>query len=147
MTTNLSARCLNAAEGLWKQPRTISGRDIDDQICAASELLIATGKQEYKDYLLSMTDSIARRISSVGWMVVRTIPVMQNPSYQSALEKALTGFSKDIIDQEKETPFRRALSSPYLGCRMEYPGIRCTSVLSFKIFPQIVQPGFHVQCT
>ena len=30
---------------------------------------------------------------------------MENTSYQSALEKALTGFSKDINEQEKETPF------------------------------------------
>lgn len=101
----LSARCLKAAEELWKQPRKISSRDIDDQICAASELLVATKKQEYKDFLLAMTDSIARRISSVGWMVVRTIPLMENSAFQSEVEKALTGFSKDIIEQEKETPF------------------------------------------
>jgi endoglucanase len=102
---NLSDRCLKAAESLWKQPRTITRRDIDDQICAASELLISTKKQEYKDFLLSMTDSIARRISSVGWVVIRTIPIMENTSFQSELEKALTGFSKEITEQEKENPF------------------------------------------
>jgi hypothetical protein len=101
----LSARCLQAAENLWKQPRTITRRDIDDRICAASELLISTNKKEYSDFLLSMTDSIARRISSVGWVVVRTIPVIENASYRAAIEKALTGLSKDITEQEKETPF------------------------------------------
>jgi endoglucanase len=102
---NLAARCLKAAEGLWKQPRTITARDIDDQICAASELLITTKKQEYKDFLLSVTDSISRRIHSVGWVVVRTIPVMNNSTYKSAVEKALEGFSKNIVEQGKENPF------------------------------------------
>ncbi len=102
---NLADRCLKAAEDLWKQPRTISRRDINEQICAASELLITTKKQEYKDFLLSVTDSISRRIYSVGWVVVRTIPVMDNPAFQSAVEKALEGLSQNIVEQEKETPF------------------------------------------
>jgi hypothetical protein len=101
----LAARCLKAAEGLWQQPRNITRRDLDDQICAASELLLATRDKEYRDYLLKMTDSIAHRISSVGWVVVRTIPVIQDENYRSAIQKALTGLSKEISDQGKETPF------------------------------------------
>ncbi len=101
----LSVRCLKAAEELWKHPRTITTRNIDDQICAASELLISTKKQEYKDFLLAVKDSIARKISSVGWVVVRTIPFMENPEYKSSLDKALTGLSQEITEQEKETPF------------------------------------------
>ena len=87
---------------------------------------------------MSMTDSIARKISSVGWVVVRTIPIMENTAYQSALEKALTGLSKEITEQEKETPFGVPYRPAYLGRRMEHPGIRRASVLSFKIFSQIV---------
>jgi hypothetical protein len=30
---------------------------------------------------------------------------MENTAYQSAIEKALTGLSQEIIEQEKETPF------------------------------------------
>ncbi len=102
---NLSARCLKAAESLWKMPRTITARDIDDQICAASELLITTKKQEYKDFLLSVTDSISRRINSVGWVVVRTLPLMENTAFKAAVEKALAGLSNDINEREKENPF------------------------------------------
>ena len=102
---SLSVRCLKAAENLWKQPRTVGRRDIDDQIGAASELLITTGSKEYKDFLLGMTDSITRRISSVGWMVVRTIPVIKDAALSVSSRKGVTGLSKEINDQEKETPF------------------------------------------
>ena len=102
---NLAERSLRAAESLWQTPGTIRRRDLDDQIIAASELLITTQRSIYRDFLLAMTDSIARRISSVGWVVVRTIPLIGDENYRSAIQQALTGLSKEINEQEKETPF------------------------------------------
>lgn len=102
---SLSARCIKAAEGLWHQPRIISVRNLDDQICAASELFISTHGSEYREFLIKMTDSIAHRISSVGWIVVRTIPLIKDDAYTQAIRQALDGLSGEIIEQEKETPF------------------------------------------
>jgi hypothetical protein len=101
----LADRCLSAATGLWNQKRKFAARDLSEQIMAASELLITTGNVTYKEFLLQMTDSIASRISNVGWVVVRTLPLVANESYKLAIEQALTGLSKEISDQEKETPF------------------------------------------
>jgi hypothetical protein len=139
---NLSDRCLKAAESLWKQPKTITRRDIDDQICAASELLISTKKQEYKDFLLSMTDSIARRISSVGWVVVRTIPIMENTSFKAELEKALTGFSKEITEQEKETPFGVPYRPHIWGAGWNIQEFGVHQYFLSKYFPKLFNPDF-----
>jgi endoglucanase len=103
--SKLASRCLSAATGLWHQKRTIRQRDLSQQIMAATELLITTNDQEYKDFLLQHTDSITKYISSVGWVVVRSIPIINNQPYKSAIEKALTGLSKEITEQGKETPF------------------------------------------
>jgi hypothetical protein len=101
----LSARSLRAAEDLWQAPGTVRRRDLNDQICAASELLITTQSKVYKDFLLNMTDSIARRISAVGWVVVRTIALIEDENYRSAIQLAMADLSKQIYEQEKETPF------------------------------------------
>jgi endoglucanase len=101
----LAGRCLKAAENLWRMPRKVTGRDLDEQICAASELFITTKNQVYSDFLVKMKDSIAGSISSVGWVVVRTMPLIPDKGYQSVLQKAFAGLSRDIDRQEKETPF------------------------------------------
>ncbi len=102
---NLSARCLKAAEGLWKNPGPVRNWDLNDQICAASELLVTTQGENYRNFLLQMADSVSRHISSVGWVVVRTIPLIADENYRSAIGKALTGLSNQIVEQGKETPF------------------------------------------
>jgi hypothetical protein len=101
----LANRCLSAATGLWHQKRTISQRNLSQQLNAAAELLLTTNDDEYKNFLLLMTDSIAKRISSVGWIIVRTIPVINDQKYKSAIEQALTGLSQEITERGKETPF------------------------------------------
>jgi len=101
----LAERCKNAATALWDHKRTLGRRELAQQINAASELLITTQDQKYRDFLLQMTDSIAKRISSTGWIVVRTIPVINNAGYAMAIENALTGLSRQIIEQGRETPY------------------------------------------
>ena len=101
----LADRCLLAATGLWKQKRNLSERDLSMQIMAAAELLITTEEKEYKDFLLSMTDSIAKRISRVGWVVVRTLPLVEDEAYKTAIREALKQLSEEIAEQGKETPF------------------------------------------
>jgi endoglucanase len=101
----LALRCLVTAEKLWHQPRTLDSRDLDDQIIAASELLISSGKDEYRNFLLQMTDTIVSRISSVGWIVVRALPQIKDEAFTASFKKGLAALAKEIDSQEKETPF------------------------------------------
>ncbi|MBN1790518.1 MAG: glycoside hydrolase family 9 protein [Bacteroidales bacterium] len=101
----LADRCLNAATGLWHMKRDVSGREISEQINAASELLITTGNREYSDFLVRMSDSIPKRISSVGWVVVRALSLVDDATYKGKVEQALAGLSEEIENQGKETPF------------------------------------------
>ena len=101
----LADRCLKAATIMWHQKRVIGQRDLSQQINAAAELYITTKEPEYKDFLVQMTDSAAKRISSVGWMIVRTLPLIANEQYSSAIEKALKSLAVEIAEQGKETPF------------------------------------------
>ncbi len=101
----LSDRCLNAATGLWQMKRDIPGWELSEQINAASELLITTGDRKYSDFLVQMTDSITKRISSVGWVVIRTLSLVDDSTFKAKVEQALAGLSMEIENQGKETPF------------------------------------------
>jgi len=101
----LADRCLKAATSLWHQKRTISTRDLSQQINAASELVITTNDPEYRNFLMQMTDSITTHIKSVGWMIARTLPVINDTKYKAAVEKALKELTIEITAQGKETPY------------------------------------------
>jgi endoglucanase len=101
----LADRCLKAATDLWHQGRDVTGRYLSDQIMAASELLITTGDPLYKQFLLTMSDSIASMIGSVGWSVVRTLPLVDNETYRKTIEVSLKELAGEITKQGKETPF------------------------------------------
>ncbi len=101
----LADRCLKAATGLWKMERKLGPWHLSQQINAACELLLTTNDAEYRNFLIAMTDSIAKRISRVGWYVVRTIPVVNDNNYKTKIETALAGFAKEIEAQGAETPY------------------------------------------
>lgn len=101
----LADRCLKAATGLWKMERKLGPWHLSQQINAACELLLTTNDAEYRNFLVAMTDSIAKRISRVGWYVVRTIPVVNDNNYKTKLETALATFAKEIETQGAETPY------------------------------------------
>lgn len=101
----LADRCLDAATGLWHMKRDISARELSEQIIAASELLITTGNREYSDFLVQMSDSIPKRISSVGWVVVRALSLVDDATFKGKVEQSLAGLAEEIEKQGKETPF------------------------------------------
>jgi endoglucanase len=101
----LADRCIRSATELWHQTRQVKRWGLNEQIKAASELLISTGDKEYSDFLVQMSDSIKKRISSVGWIVVRTLTMIEEENYRNSIKQALIDFSKEIEEQEKETPF------------------------------------------
>jgi hypothetical protein len=103
--TGLADRCLNAATGLWHMKRDVSARELSEQIIAASELLITTGNKEYSDFLVQLSDSIPKRISSVGWVVVRVLSLIDDGTFKSKVEQSLAGLAEEIENQGKETPF------------------------------------------
>ncbi|HLO59173.1 MAG TPA: glycoside hydrolase family 9 protein [Bacteroidales bacterium] len=101
----LAERCVKAAIGLWGQKRQLTSWQLSSQINAAVELYLTTHSPEFRDFLLANTDSITKRISSVGWMVVRTVPDINDAVYTKKIEEALATLSKQIIEQGKETPY------------------------------------------
>jgi hypothetical protein len=101
----LSAECLQISEELWKITSTGNPRSESAKIHAAVELLLTTGKQEYKEFLLEHVKSITGNISSLGWIIGRTLPLIRDKEFEAGIKSAMTDYAKEISSQSKETPY------------------------------------------
>jgi endoglucanase len=98
----LSRECLDVAIALWKRT---ANQDPKLRVEAAAELLITTKDREYAKFLISQQKLIAQHIDRVGWMVGRTMPLVNDPAYTKTLREAVRAYRLKVDDLAKETPY------------------------------------------
>ncbi|MDF3019969.1 MAG: glycoside hydrolase, partial [Steroidobacteraceae bacterium] len=99
---DLAARSLEAAITIYDAAKP---QDELARVGAATELLITTGNAKYRQLLLSQRDAIAANIERVGWMVGRTLPLVNDEAYTKGLRDAVAGYRKKVDELAKETPY------------------------------------------
>jgi endoglucanase len=100
----LSIQALEAACELFKvTDGTGSARAA--KIHAAVELLLTTGEQQYKDFLLSETEFIVGSISKVGWFTARVEKAMNDAGFTKNIREALIALKEQFASQSAETPY------------------------------------------
>ena len=103
---SLSNECLNIAENVWKKYRSINRKGINGQkVGALVELILTTGKEEYKNELINMLPEIAENINDEGWMVGRVLPLINNEKFISEVNKEIIKVKEGIDGAVKENPF------------------------------------------
>jgi endoglucanase len=98
----LATQSLEIAKQVWTQSPK---ENIKQRIGLAVELLIATGDKQYADYLVANTKYITDNIENTGWLVSRTLPIIKNQKYLSALRIAVQGFADKVKAQGAKTPY------------------------------------------
>lgn len=98
----LSQQCLRIARELFDN--TVVENPLM-KVEAATELLLATNDQQYADFLIGMRDEISSNIDQTGWIVGRTLPLINNRRYRNAITKAVQAYKLEIDEQEKKTPY------------------------------------------
>ena len=99
---DLSARALTAAVELWDRA---AEENPGFRISAAAELLIATGDDRYAEFLRTHTDAIAKGFNVIGWVVGRTLPLIDDDAYRAALTAAAVAHSAETANLAAETPY------------------------------------------
>ncbi|HEY4368907.1 MAG TPA: glycoside hydrolase family 9 protein [Steroidobacteraceae bacterium] len=99
---DLSRECLTVATQLWERTTT---QDPDLRVPAAAELLIATQERRYASFLIAHQKSIARHIDRVGWVVGRTLPLVDDAGYTRTLRDAVRGYRQTVDELAKQTPY------------------------------------------
>ncbi|GAB4239501.1 MAG: hypothetical protein Kow00109_14320 [Acidobacteriota bacterium] len=111
----LAAECLETAEKAWayeqshppKEHRSayIPGDRVAEEIKAAVELLLATGKPEYADRLVALEPEIIERIGRVGGPVARVLERIDNPSFRQEIQAALETYAARMEEELAKNPF------------------------------------------
>jgi len=100
----LARESLEAAEALWRMDRD-EERGFSDRIVAAVELLLTTGKPEYRQVLLDNRDRIVDRIGAVGWALGRIIPLIKDASFEEAVSSAVAGHFEMVREMQQSNPY------------------------------------------
>ena len=98
----LAQQCLKAAQELYDRTQ------LDDPIMrveAATELFLATNDKKYSDFLVKNTEAISKNVKRTGWVVGRTLPLINNKKYRNTITKAVQAYKAEIDEQEKKTPY------------------------------------------
>jgi endoglucanase len=98
----LAQDCLHTAKELWTVTKE---KNPLDRVGAAVELFIATKDPQYADFLVKHTSLIAANFEHVGWKVGRTLPLIADATYHSALEQAAHLYRTKIDELGRKTPY------------------------------------------
>jgi endoglucanase len=98
----LATQCLQIAKEVWKNTHE---HRIMSRVPLAVELLVTTGDKEYADFLTDHVQSIAKNIDNTGWLVARTLPLINNEDYRDQITKAVAGLFDRVKQQSTKTPY------------------------------------------
>ena len=101
----LAADALKAAEELYAVTRCEDGRALGAKLFAAGELLLSTGKPEYRAFLLENADFTVSHIDKAGWMAARSVKAVDDAAYTARLREAMTELRKKLDELSAETPY------------------------------------------
>ncbi|HOB19278.1 MAG TPA: glycoside hydrolase family 9 protein, partial [Candidatus Atribacteria bacterium] len=117
-----------------------SGRARAAKLHAASELLLTTGEQKYKDYLLNETDFIAGNIDRVGWFIVRAEKAVNDAALSKAIRDSLPALKERLVKQSAETPYGIPYRPHIWGAGWQIQRLGFEYYFLHKAYPGIFDP-------
>jgi hypothetical protein len=139
---NLSAECLRISEELWKITVEPGRKVSSSKIHAATELFITTGKDEYKQFLLKNEAVIKENISSVGWIIGKALPKINDKRFEASIRASVTELAKDIAKQANETPFGVPYRPQIWGAGWEIQEFGMKQYFLYKAFPDLISKEY-----
>jgi len=99
----LSQQCLEIAQAVWNDTKEKS--QSMQRVALACELLTTTKDRKYADFLISNTDAIAKNIGNTGWVVGKTLPLVNNAKFSQMITDSVKALYAKIVTLGKETPY------------------------------------------
>lgn len=133
---DLAAECLAAGEALWEKNKDSENENPmfeAQKIHALAELILATGKKEYKKQLVSMHESVEKHFAFTGWCLGRVMPLLDDKTFAEAVTKAAKAYKPKLDEELGQTPF---------GVPLEHTlSIAFRQYYLHKGWPKIYGPG------
>ena len=106
----LSQECLDIAQDIYLNTE-VSGFLTGIKLQVAVELYLATGEQEYIDFILSQQQLITNNIARTGWFTARIAKQLESKKdkrsrqFVAAYRAALVNYKTQLDKQSAETPY------------------------------------------
>ncbi len=99
----LAKQSLEIAETLWKTD--MNSEYNEEKILALVELILATGREDYMNQLLSMKNEVASHVPETGWSVARVLNRIEDPIFQRGYMLAVQKYYMDLLTETGTNPF------------------------------------------
>ena len=88
---DLSNQCLDIAKAIYNHDYQISDRVVNAKIHAAIELLLTTGEEQYRNYLIQNKTAVIEGLNQTGWLIGRALPEINNADFTASVKSAVKG--------------------------------------------------------
>ncbi len=134
---NLAGECLDIAKKIYSADYASDERTRGAKLHAASELLQTTGEAQYRKYLIDNKDAFVKGFGNLGWLVSRSIPLLNDPGFTQAARDAAKILSDEIAKQSDETPFGVPYRPRIWGAGWDIQSFGVRQYYLYKAFPDI----------
>ena len=134
---DLGGQCLDVAKAIYNHDYEISGRIANAKIHAAIELLLTTGEEQYRNYLIQNKTAVINGLNQIGWLLGRALPKINNPEFTSSVRSSIKGLSDEITKLSAETPFGVPYRPHIWGAGWDIQSFGVRQYYLHKAFPDI----------
>jgi hypothetical protein len=136
----LSVQALEAAVNVYHSVDQSNPMSAFFKIHAAAELFLTTGDKEYRDFLLSQKENIARFIQQSGWYLGRVEKALGNKDFSKAIRDALPAVRKQFETQAAGTPYGVPYRPSIWGAGWDIQELGYKYYFLHKSYPEIFPP-------
>ena len=110
-------------------------------IHAAVELLLTTGEEKYRSYVLAAQQQITANIKRLGWIAARGVEAVRDEAFTAALREALTAHKAELDRQSLETPYGIPYQPHIWGAGWQIQRAGFEYYFLHKAFPDLFDPS------
>lgn len=101
----LAAEAEAAAAALWAEDRPYQDGALAEQTAAAVELLLTTGDDAYRQWLVGHQAEIVEAIGGTGWTVGRALAAVGDAAFEAAVREAVAAHQARTAEAQRATPY------------------------------------------
>lgn len=138
---SLSVACIGIAEDLWiKFSAAGSERMTNSKVQALVELILTTGKTEYRQELINMLPAIRKNIQNVAWMLGRVMHKIEDKEFVSAINEDILQVKEKVENASKENPFGIPYHPEIWGAGWTIQNVGYRHYFLYKGWPKVFSP-------
>jgi len=134
----IANECLDIAKTVFENYKDVDGRAVISKIEAASELLLSTGEEKYRQEIIQSMKIIKKHFNRIGWIVSRTLPLINDKEFEKIMRKTVKKYRIELDKQLSETPFGIPFHPHIWGAAWGLENLAVRLYFLHKSFPEII---------